>query len=57
MDVKSDFLHGDLFEEIFMEQPPSFLIDPDLVCRFQKSLYGLKKYPRSWYAKIDSFFI
>jgi hypothetical protein len=32
MDVKSVFLHGDLSEEIFMEQPPSFVIDSNLVC-------------------------
>ena len=25
MDVKSTFLHGDLHEEIYMEQPPDFI--------------------------------
>jgi hypothetical protein len=48
MDVKIVFLHGDLFEEIFMEIPPSFVIYSTLVCQIQKSLYGLKQYPRSW---------
>jgi hypothetical protein len=57
MDVKSDFLHGDLSEEIFMEQPPGFVIDSNLVCRLKKSLYGLKQAPQAWYAKIDSFFL
>jgi hypothetical protein len=57
MDVKSDFLHGDLSEEIFMEQPPGFVTDSNLVCRLKKSLYGLKQAPRAWYAKIDSFFL
>eukprot|EP00253_Pinus_taeda_P010618 PITA_10618 len=48
MDVKSAYLHGDLHEEIYMEQPPSFIkIDSSLVCRLKKSLYGLKKAPRS----------
>jgi hypothetical protein len=42
MDVKSAFLHGDLSEEIFMEQPLGFVTDSNLVCRLQKSLYGLK---------------
>jgi hypothetical protein len=32
MDVKSSFLHGDLSEEIFMEQPLGFVIDSNLVC-------------------------
>jgi hypothetical protein len=33
MDVKSVFLHGDLHEEIYMEQPPGFVQDSSLVCR------------------------
>jgi hypothetical protein len=44
MDVKSAFLHGDLQEEIYMQQPPSFVQEGStpLVCRLKKSLYGLK---------------
>jgi hypothetical protein len=30
MDVKSSFLHGNLSEEIFMEQPPGFVTDSTL---------------------------
>eukprot|EP00253_Pinus_taeda_P036077 PITA_36077 len=48
MDVKYSFLHGDLHEEIYMEQPPSFIqIDSSLLCQLKKSLYGLKKAPRA----------
>jgi hypothetical protein len=58
MDVKSAFLHGDLKEEIYMEQPLGYVHnDSSLVCRLKKSLYGLKKHPRAWYAKMDSFLI
>eukprot|EP00253_Pinus_taeda_P022739 PITA_22739 len=58
MDVKSTFLHGDLHEEIYMEQPPGFIkTESSLVCRFKKSLYGLKQAPRTWYAKMDSFLL
>jgi hypothetical protein len=58
MDVKSSFLHGDLKEEIYMEQPPRYVQnDSSLVCRLKKSLYGLKQTPRAWYAKMDSFLI
>eukprot|EP00253_Pinus_taeda_P033216 PITA_33216 len=48
MDVKSAFLHGDLHEGIYMEQPIGFIqTDSNLVCRLKKSLYGLKKAPRA----------
>lgn len=57
MDVKSAFLHGDLDEEIYMEQPQGFIQNPSLVCRLRKSLYGLKQAPRAWYAKMDSFLL
>eukprot|EP00253_Pinus_taeda_P022773 PITA_22773 len=58
MDVKSTFLHGDLHEEIYMEQPTSFMkTKSNLVCRLKKSLYGLKQAPRAWYAKMDSFLL
>ena len=41
-----------------MFQPKGFLKkgQEDLVCKLNKALYGLKKAPRYWYIKIDSFF-
>eukprot|EP00253_Pinus_taeda_P035024 PITA_35024 len=57
MDVKNAFLHGDLSKEIYMEQPHGFIQDSPLVCRLKKSLYGLKKGRRTWYAKMDSFLL
>jgi hypothetical protein len=45
MDVKNVFLHGELHEEMYMEQPPSYVdqTHPNLVCRLKKTLYGLKQ--------------
>jgi hypothetical protein len=57
MDMKNAFLHGDLSEEIYMEQPQGFMQDSSLVYQLKKSLYGLKKAPREWYAKMDSYLL
>ncbi len=50
MDVKNVFFHGDLQEEVYMEQPPSYVgqAHPNLVCRLKKTLYNLKQTPKAW---------
>ena len=47
LNVKTTFLHGDLEEEIYMQQPEGFEErgKEHLVCRLKKSLYGLKQAP------------
>jgi hypothetical protein len=57
MDVKNVFLHGDLSKEIYMEQRPRFIQNSSLVCILKNSLYGLKKAPRAWYEKMDSYLL
>ena len=44
LDVKTTFLHGDLQEQIYMEQLKGFVESDQehLVCRLRKSLYDLK---------------
>ncbi|GMI67404.1 hypothetical protein HRI_000409700 [Hibiscus trionum] len=56
MDVKTVFLHDDLEEELYMEQPEGFVAQgkEDYVCRLKKSLYGLKQAPRQWYTMFES---
>lgn len=44
-DVKTAFLHGDLKETIFMNQPEGFEDGTGRICLLTKSLYGLKQYP------------
>ncbi|CAJ2642413.1 unnamed protein product [Trifolium pratense] len=47
MDVKTAFLHGELEETIYMQQPEGFVKDNSKVCLLKKSLYGLKQSPRN----------
>lgn len=56
MDVKTTFLHDDLEEDIYMEQPEVFQVKgkENLVCKLKKSLYGQKQAPRQWYKKFES---
>jgi hypothetical protein len=57
MDVKTAFLNGDLEEDIYMEQPPGFVAQgsqANLVCKLNRSLYGLRQAGRAWYKKIDA---
>jgi hypothetical protein len=56
MDVKSAFLNGDLKEEVYVKQPPGFVIagkEEKVLC-LRKALYGLRQAPRAWNAKLDT---
>ena len=59
MDVKSAFLNGELEEEVYVQQPPSFEDPnfPEFVYRLLKALYGLKQAPRAWYETLSQFLI
>ena len=55
LDVKSAFLNGDLQEEVYIDQPPGFVVkgSESKVFKLRKALYGLKQAPRAWNMKID----
>lgn len=53
--MKSVFLNGELAEEVFVQQPPGFVIagQEHKVFRLHKALYGLRQAPRAWNVKPD----
>ena len=57
MDVKCAFINGYLNEDIYMQKHEVLVSNQSLVCRLNKSLYGLKQARRAWYAKIDGFLL
>ena len=50
LDVKIAFPHGDLEEDIYMQQPQGYEVkgEDNLVYKLNKSLYGLKQALRQW---------
>ncbi|WVZ71725.1 hypothetical protein U9M48_020273 [Paspalum notatum var. saurae] len=56
MDVKSAFLNGDLKEEVYVKQPPGYVVNGQehRVLRLRKALYGLRQAPRAWNQKLDT---
>ncbi|GJS01386.1 retrovirus-related pol polyprotein from transposon TNT 1-94 [Tanacetum coccineum] len=59
MDVKMDFLNGELKEEVYVSQPEGFVDqdNPSHVYKLKKALYGLKQAPRAWYDMLSSFLL
>ena len=55
LDVKMAFLHSDINEELYMQQPEGFVQKgkEHLYCWLKRSLHGRKQAQRQWYIKFD----
>lgn len=57
MDVVGAFLHGEIKEEVFMNPPDGYEIKKNTTLKLCKSIYGLKKSPKYWNEKFNSFIL
>jgi hypothetical protein len=56
IDIQNAFLHGFLYEEVYMHQPLGFA-HPSLshhICKLHKALYGLKQAPKAWFSQFST---
>nr|GEW01368.1 zinc finger, CCHC-type [Tanacetum cinerariifolium] len=55
MNVKTNFLNGELEEEVYMNQPLGFIMpgNENKVCKLIKSMYGLKQAPKQRHQNFD----
>ena len=60
-DVKTAILHSPIEEEVYLEQPQEFVKrgsdEEKLVCRLNKSIYGLKQAANNWYKELANFIL
>ena len=57
VDIKGAYLNGQLDDDdVYMRQPDEFIIEgkEDLVCKLNKSMYGLKQSGRVWHHTLHS---
>ena len=58
LDVKSVFLHGELNEVVYIEQPEGYIRrgEEHKAYLLKKALYGLKQAPRAYYSRLEDYF-
>ena len=56
LNITTTFLNGELNEDIYMKQPEGFEVKgkDHLICKLNRSLYGLKQSPRCWNEALNS---
>lgn len=52
LDVNNAFLNENLKGEVYMKQPQGYKLDRRMVCKFNKTIYGVKPAPRVWFDKL-----
>jgi hypothetical protein len=57
LDVSNAFLHGNLTERVYCQQPTGFADPqrPNAICLLSRSLYGLRQAPRAWFTRFVEF--
>ena len=57
LDVSNTFLHGNIEEQVYCQQPTGFAdpANPHVVCLLSRSLYGLRQAPRAWFTRFVDF--
>lgn len=46
--MKNAFLHGDPLEDVYIEQPPTYNAQWEMICKLYKDIYGLKYNPHAY---------
>lgn len=59
MDISNAFLQADIDTEVFMRQPPGYIVKgkEDWLWKLKKSIYGLRQALKLWNSTIHQFLI